>query len=91
MRKRSAFWAACCFAIITASCSSAVDENTAVIHYYRYNGDYTGWNVWIWPADPNGNGEGHEFGKIDKNGFVTASIGLPSTVKEFGYIVRKRA
>jgi len=72
--------------------SSSESVRSLTIHYYRYVGDYSGWNVWVWPSDPNGDGTGHEFGAPDRDGFVTARVVLPAAaeVKEFGMIIRKK-
>lgn len=32
----------------------AVDADSLIIHYHRYDGDYTDWSVWIWEGDSNG-------------------------------------
>ena len=62
------------------------------VHYYRYAADYSGWNVWVWPADPPGEGRGFAFsapGEGGEGGFVSARVDLPQSVKEFGMIIRK--
>ncbi|MDR1099278.1 MAG: type I pullulanase [Treponema sp.] len=59
------------------------------VHYYRYMGDYAGWNLWIWPADPPGEGRSFPFGPPGKDGWVTAHGDLPGTGREFGVIIRK--
>jgi pullulanase len=51
--------------------------------------DYSGWNVWAWPADPPGEGKSFSFGAPDAEGYVTACIDLPEPVREFGMIIRK--
>jgi len=64
-------------------------SGSLTIHYYRYDQNYDGWNLWVWYSDPGEEGQGYEFGAPDENGWVTASIPMPSYVMEFGYIVRK--
>jgi pullulanase len=66
-------------------------EYSLVVHYYRYNKDYAGWNAWVWPSVPNGDGGGFEFGKPDKDGFVTAHINVDGEVEIFGLIVRRKS
>ncbi|MDR3114824.1 MAG: hypothetical protein LBU25_04825, partial [Treponema sp.] len=65
------------------------EDAALAIHYYRYTADYSGWNVWVWPADPPGEGKSFAFGAPDAEGFVSAYIDLPQSVKEFGMIIRK--
>jgi pullulanase len=73
------------------SCARPVPEaaDSLTIHYYRFDGNYTGWNVWVWPADPPGDGKGYEFDGRDKDGFVTARIALSEKTEEFGMIIRR--
>ncbi|MDR2701598.1 MAG: type I pullulanase [Spirochaetaceae bacterium] len=65
------------------------------MHYYRYNGDFEGWNVWAWPAEPPGNGQGYDFdsGNIDVDGFVSARIFFPgkttNSIGKIGMIIRR--
>ena len=97
MTKKSTFKISFCAALllisaVLCSCASVVvGENTMIIHYYRFNGDYSGWNVWVWPTEPNGNGAGHKFGERGAGGFVTAFVELNSGVQEVGYIIRRSA
>jgi pullulanase len=76
-----------------ASCMSVPEGgsggNTFVLHYYRFDKNYDGWNVWCWPAEPNDEGEAYEFGPVDAEGYVTCTVSLPGYVTEYGYIVRK--
>ena len=65
-------------------------ENLLTIHYYRFDRNYNGWNVWVWPVDPDGNGSAHEFGSSRRGGFVTAHIDMNSSVREIGFIIRRR-
>jgi len=32
----------------------AVDADSLVVHYHRYDGDYTDWSLWIWEGTSNG-------------------------------------
>jgi pullulanase len=72
------------------SCTSGERGGAALtVHYYRYTADYGGWNVWVWPADPPGEGKSFAFGAPGAEGYVSAYINLPQPVKEFGMIIRK--
>jgi len=70
--------------------ASFSSKNTLIVHYYRYNNDYSGWNLWIWPTEPSGNGESHQFNKQQEDGFITAIVELNRNVKEIGYIIRRK-
>ncbi|GHT74868.1 hypothetical protein FACS1894124_5410 [Spirochaetia bacterium] len=80
-------------AVLLLACSSAKDRAGSgfTVHYYRYTGDYEGWNLWVWPSDPNGNGETLSFDAPDTDGYVTATVRLPEKIREFGMIVKKSA
>ena len=62
---------------------------TYIINYYRPNGDYTDWNLWLW--EPNRGGAAYEFNKNDEAeaGFVRAEYKFASEALNF--IVRKGA
>jgi pullulanase len=80
--------------LLTLFCSCGTNEPALTVHYYRYNGDYDGWNVWAWPSDPAGNGNRFNFDlNAAADGFVTAKIFFPagtaSKIREIGMIVRK--
>jgi pullulanase len=89
--------AAVCVLLLLMALSTCESLETALggyslaIHYYRYNGDYSGWNAWVWPSDPNGDGVSFSFGRPGRDGFVTAFIDLPGPVTEYGVIIRKSA
>jgi pullulanase len=81
-------------ALAMAGCASLPEEGgdgeaAWVIHYFRPDGNYGDWDLWIWPAQPNDNGAGYAFGSPDADGFVTATIYLPEDVSEIGLIVRQ--
>ncbi|HPT84276.1 MAG TPA: pullulanase-associated domain-containing protein, partial [Limnochordia bacterium] len=63
-------------------------ELEVLIHYYRHDGSYGGWNLWVWTGE--GPGRQVEFTERDEYG-VTARIVLPeqSDGGELGFIVRK--
>ena len=72
-----------------------------IVHYYRYGGDYEGWNVWVWLAGSSGgDAGGFMFEKSEPgDGFMTARIFFPAESaakaagannnKEFGVIIRR--
>jgi pullulanase len=79
-------------ALALASCASLPEEGEGdpwVVHYFRPDGDYSGWDLWIWPAQPNDNGAGYAFGAPDAEGFVTTKAYLPEETSEIGLIVRQ--
>lgn len=61
-------------------------STNVIIHYYRFNSDYTNWNLWLWPR--NGDGASYEFNGSDNYGQV-ADVNVPGTPDEVGLIVRK--
>jgi pullulanase len=66
--------------------TSGVQAKTLVINYYRFNGDYQGWNAWIWPKG----GEGQAIPLTTKNDFgMSATIDISNyEVQEAGIIIR---
>jgi hypothetical protein len=75
-----------------ASCASLPEEGEGApwtIHYFRPDGNYSGWDMWIWPAQPNDNGAGYTFGSPGADGFATTTAYLPEDVSEIGFIVRE--
>ncbi|NLJ80673.1 MAG: type I pullulanase [Firmicutes bacterium] len=58
------------------------------IHYYRYDGDYQGWNVWAWSG--NDQGRALQFIAEDDYGYVArASFGQTTDAGEIGFILRR--
>ncbi|MDR2070107.1 MAG: hypothetical protein LBP81_01630 [Treponema sp.] len=79
-------------ALAMASCASLPEDGEDgpwIIHYFRPDGNYSGWDLWLWPAQPNDNGAGYTFGEPDADGFVTTTAYLPEDVIEIGFIVRE--
>jgi pullulanase len=71
-----------------ATTSSVNTEAVLTVHYYRYDGVYDEWNLWVWPI--GGEGKGFAFRDKDASGFVTAAIGAEITQSdEYGVIVRR--
>lgn len=61
-------------------------ELTLNVHYLRTDGNYTGWNVWLWPE--GGDGNAYQFGtEADDKGVVTTAT-FPAGTSKLGYIVR---
>ena len=80
--------------LISSLFSCFKNDPSLTVHYYRYSGDYKGWNIWVWPFDPPGNAQGVMFDrkKPGKDGFVTARVYFSKDikkVKETGLIVRR--
>ncbi len=68
--------------------SYAEDKADLIIHYHRFDGNYEGWNLWIWPSGQNG--AAYEFSEEDEFGKVARiSIEDLTGVNEIGFIVRK--
>ncbi|MDR1538928.1 MAG: type I pullulanase [Clostridiales bacterium] len=57
------------------------------INYYRYNGDYDGWNIWAWAEGQNG--RAYEFGEPGADGYASASIIYLGNIAQTGFIIRK--
>ncbi len=63
-------------------------STTLVIHYHRFDGDYQGWNLWIWPVEPIGQeGKSYQFTETDDFG-VKTTVTLDLTLTKVGIIVR---
>lgn len=61
-------------------------KTTLVIHYHRFNGDYEGWNLWIWV--PGREGSSCQFDQRDSYG-MKAVVDLEGSHPRLGFIVRK--
>ena len=86
----------CIFVILSCAGQSAKNLQPALtVHYYRYDGNYSGWNVWAWPLEPQGEAGVFQFDleNPDEDGFVTAHVFFSEEnlkiVKEIGVIIRK--
>lgn len=65
-------------------------ETVIIIHYHRYDNNYDGWNLWVWPDKPKSmDGKSYSFDKIDDFG-VTSIVRLPDKHSRLGFIVRLR-
>ena len=77
------------FLIILTSCV-LFSSTTIIVHYHRYDGNYEGWNLWIWPHKPSSKeGKAYEFTEKDEFG-VKAVVKLDETCAKVGIIVRLR-
>ncbi|NUU98474.1 type I pullulanase [Marinitoga sp. 1138] len=70
---------------------SAEDFNAKtvlIIHYHRFDNNYNGWNLWIWPHKPQSL-EGHAYQFTGKDDFGPyAIITFDEKYTELGYIIR---
>nr|MCR5741369.1 hypothetical protein [Gammaproteobacteria bacterium] len=66
-------------------------DTTLYVHYLRYKGDYTGWDLWAWDYAPiNGAGAGYKFvTSTDEFGGVVASLPVKRGITEVGFIIRQ--
>ena len=46
----------------------ALATDKLVVHYYRFDGDYDDWSLWIWPYEPNA-GSGVDYGSTGDDGY----------------------
>lgn len=62
-------------------------EKLVRIHYHRFDGNYEGWNLWLWPL--GGEGDAYTFDKISDFGAVCeTAIPNSADVSQIGFIVR---
>ncbi len=73
------------FAGIGFSITVRADEGvTLKLHYHREDGNYDGWDVWMWPD--GGEGAGIPF--VDEDGEMVATYSVPAGKTKVGFIVR---
>ncbi|SHN69191.1 type I pullulanase [Fervidobacterium gondwanense] len=66
----------------------ALAETELIIHYHRWDGNYDGWNLWIWWVEPiSKDGAAYQFTEKDDFG-VVARVKFPETLTKVGIIVR---
>ncbi|MDU4117877.1 MAG: type I pullulanase [Clostridium perfringens] len=60
---------------------------TYTINYYRFDGNYDNWNLWLWQT--GGEGKGYDFNKKDEaeKGFTRAVYKFPSD--KLNFLIRK--
>ena len=64
------------------------EEIKLTIHYYRYDQNYNGWNLWIWPFEKEGHGV--EFSEEDEYGKVAYdTLSNVNDLKKVGIIIRR--
>ena len=78
------------FALVAglAPANAALPATTTItVHYQRYDNDYTGWNLWLWPKGKDG--AGYTFTGTDDFG-VVGTFTVPNTAAsdEVGIIAR---
>ncbi len=65
----------------------AAEELKINIHYHRYDGDYSGWNIWSWIIGAEG--ASYEFNSEDDFGMVASyTLEIVEGTTEVGFIVR---
>lgn len=71
-----------------SSALSVDDALDVVIHYHRFDGNYEGWNLWIWAKGKDGSS--YEFNTEDAYG-KKAEIRIEAIgdAEEIGFIIRK--
>lgn len=78
--------------------AAATPVTDVYIHYYRYQGDYTPWDLWVWKNQPTSEaGAGYSFVTDDTAGAlnyggVVSKVALSGTLAgstRIGFIVRK--
>lgn len=73
-----------------ASSVRASGSTEVIVHYHRFLGDYSGWNLWLWPHKPESkDGASYEFTGTDDFGVVGDAM-VPGASTEVGIIVRLR-
>lgn len=77
------------FAMTNVPVRAATASTEVVIHYYRFDHQYTGWDLWLWPFQPqNLGGAGYAFTGQDSYG-VYADAFVPGNNTQVGFIVRE--
>ena len=64
--------------------ANAAEELILKLHYHRADGNYEGWDVWLWEAGKEGKG----FAFAEENGEMVATKVLTPGVTSVGFIVR---
>lgn len=81
-------WSTISVAQTVAQSTLQATEQKMIVHYHRFDGNYEGWNLWIWAKGKDG--KAYEFQAEDAYG-KTAEILIEdvSGADEVGFIVRK--
>ncbi|MDE7300225.1 MAG: type I pullulanase [Lachnospiraceae bacterium] len=64
--------------------ASAAEELILKLHYHRPDGNYEGWDVWLWES--GGAGNGYPF--AEENGEMVATMSVTPGTTSIGFIVR---
>lgn len=65
-------------------------ESVLIIHYHRYDSNYEGWNLWVWPNEPKSmDGKSYSFEQEDEFG-LKAIVKFSTFHSRLGFIVRLR-
>lgn len=71
-----------------AVAQTEADSLKMVVHYHRFDGNYDGWNLWIWAKGSDG--KSYEFKTEDSYGKkAEIEIEGASSAEEVGFIIRK--
>ena len=63
-------------------------KTVLIVHYYRYDHSYSGWNLWVWPNAPQSlAGASYTFTQSDSFGPVSV-IKFQQSYTQLGFIVR---
>lgn len=79
-----------------ASNIKADSPQTLIINYYRFDGEYDGWNLWLWKHQPSSEqGQAVQFNDTHESGAVRVEFDIPGShlegATEVGFIVRQGA
>src|SRR5699024_8203846 len=78
------------FTLDTREPKQAFDQVNLNIHYYRFDGNYDPWDVWLWIEDNNTMNNQAVFEGMDEFGAVSNNVLDPVAAdKKIGFIVRK--
>lgn len=70
----------------TREAQTAFEDVTMTLHYYRFDSNYTNWDIWAWAAE----GNGYPFTDEDSYGvYGAAHIGAVDSGTNIGFIVRR--
>ena len=70
----------------TRTPATAFDRVAMTLHYYRFDGDYSNWDIWAWASE----GNGYPFTGEDNYGvYGEADLGAVDADTEIGFIVRR--
>lgn len=89
MKKRMMAFLAVLMMVITMlpgnfTVANAAEELILKLHYHRADGNYEGWDVWLW--DEGKDGAGYAF--VEENGEMVATKVVTPGVTSVGFIVR---